>query len=254
MQVICIMKGMILVNILFFTFLGSILSLAGSFLLLTKRGLTEKLSNQLLNFAAGALLATAFLDLLPEALEFAGENDIFLWALAGFISFFFAERFIQAFHHHHAHGQEASTFLILIGDGVHNFIDGVTITTAFLTSIPLGITTSLAVAAHEVPQEIADMGVLLTNGLSRSRALFYNFLSALTSVAGALLAFFFASFIENYLYIFLAVTAGHFIYIAASDLIPVLHEKYAQDRKMLNGGLFLLGIVIVYFFRVLFEG
>lgn len=245
---------MILLNILLFTFLGSILSLVGSFLLLMKKGLTEKLSNQLLNFAAGALLATAFLDLLPEALEFAGESDIFLWTLAGFVSFFFAERFIQVFHHHHAHGHEASTFLILIGDGIHNFIDGIAITTAFLTSMPLGITTSLAVAAHEIPQEIADMGVLLANGLSRSRALFYNFLSALTAVAGALIAFFFASFIENYLYIFLAVTAGHFIYISASDLIPVLHEKYAQDRKMVNGGLFILGIVTVYIFRTIFEG
>lgn len=245
---------MTLVYILVFTFIGSILSLAGSYLLLLKKGLTQSLSNQLLNFAAGALLATAFVDLLPEAVEFAGEADIFIWSLAGFVSFFFAERFIQAFHHHHAHGHAASTFLILIGDGIHNFIDGIAITTAFLTSIPLGITTSLAVAAHEVPQEIADMGVLLNNGLSRSKALFYNFLSALTALAGALIAFFFASFIEQYLYIFLAVTAGHFIYIAASDIVPLLHEKYAENRKKLDGALFLIGILAVYSFTRYFEG
>jgi zinc and cadmium transporter len=239
--------------ILLFTFLGSLLSLIGSYLLILRKGLTEALSNQLLNFAAGALLATAFLDLRPEAIEFSGENDVFIWALAGFISFFFAERFIRVFHLHHSHGHEASTLLILIGDGIHNFIDGIAITIAFLTNVPLGITTSLAVAAHEIPQEIADMGVLLANGVNRKKALFYNFLSALTALVGALLAFFFASFIQEYLYIFLAITAGHFIYISASDLIPVLHEKFAQDKKWVNGGLFLLGIISVYLFTTIFE-
>ena len=240
--------------ILLFTFLGSVLSLLGSFFLLLKKGLTERLSTHLLNFAAGALLAPAFFDLMPEALELAGEADIFVWVLAGFISFFFAERFIHSFHHQHDQNQQASTYLILIGDGIHNFIDGVAITTAFLTNIPLGITTSLAVASHEIPQEIADMGVLLTNGLSRSKALYYNFLSALTALLGALVAFFFASFIESRLYLFLAVTAGHFIYISASDLIPTIHEQYLENRKNTHVVIFLLGILTVFIFTQIFEG
>lgn len=244
---------MILVNILIFTLIGSVLSLLGSFLLLIRKGLTEKLSSQLLNFAAGALLATAFFDLMPESLAVSKEADIFIWVLGGFISFFFAERFIQVFHHHHDHGQKASTYLVLLGDGIHNFIDGIAITTAFLTNTPLGIATSLSVAAHEIPQEIADMSILITNGLSRSKALYYNFLSALTAIFGALIAFFFASFIEAHLYIFLAITAGHFIYISASDLVPTIHENYRENRKGLHGALFLLGIMMVFVFTRVFE-
>lgn len=240
--------------ILLATLLVSIASLAGSLLLLLKKGLTQSISSQLINFAAGALIATAFLDLLPEAIEANPEANIFLWALAGFISFFFAERFIQIFHHHHGHGQKPATFLILIGDGIHNFIDGIAITTTFLTSTPLGITTSLAVAAHEIPQEIGDMGILLANGLSRGKALWYNFLSALTALVGALLAYFFASYIEAYLYIFLGITAGHFIYIAASDLIPDIHEKYLENRKLSHALIFLLGVASVYIFTIIFEG
>src|SRR3989338_6292973 len=199
--------------IIIFTFIGSILSLVGSFFLLIKHDITELFSNQLVNFAAGVLIAVAFLDLLPEASELVGGSNIFLPVLLGFISFFFAERFIQWFHYHHGHGQKSNILLILVGDGVHNFIDGVAITASFLTSIPLGITTSIAVAAHEIPQEIADMGVLLAAGYTKRKALFYNFLSALTALAGAIIAFFFASFVQQNLYIFLSTTAGFFIYI-----------------------------------------
>lgn len=245
---------MILVYIIIFTFIGSILSLAGSFLLLVQKKTTEVFSNNMINFAAGVLIAVAFLDLLPEAAEEAGENNIFLAALIGFVGFFLAERFIQWFHYHHGHGEEASTFLILVGDGVHNFIDGVVITASFLTSIPLGITTSFAVAMHEIPQEIADMTVLLSNGLSKSKALFFNFLSALTALAGALLAYFFASYIEQYLYFFLSLTAGFFIYIAASDLIPELHEKYLENKKFSAVGIFVLGILAVFASTKFFEG
>ena len=240
--------------IIIFTFIGSILSLVGSFFLLIKHDITELFSNQLVNFAAGVLIAVAFLDLLPEASELVGGSNIFLPVLLGFISFFFAERFIQWFHYHHGHGQKSNILLILVGDGVHNFIDGVAIAASFLTSIPLGITTSLAVAAHEIPQEIADMGVLLTGGLSKSKALLYNSISALTALAGAVLAFFFASLIEPYLYVFLALTAGFFIYIAAADLIPQLHEEFAKNRKFSPVLMFVLGIFLVFAFGKIFEG
>jgi zinc and cadmium transporter len=245
---------MVLAYILIFTFLGSIASLVGSFFLLIKRQLTQSFTDKIVNFAAGVLIAVALLDLLPAAQESAGAKNIFMPTLVGFVIFFFAERFLQWFHRHHEHGQRASVLLILVGDGVHNFIDGVAIAASFLTSIPLGITTSLAVAAHEIPQEIADMSVLLTSGLSKSRALFLNFLSALTALAGALLAFFFAAFIRDNIYIFLSATAGFFIYISASDLIPSLHEKYLENRKFSYSFLFLLGILVVVIFAEIFKG
>lgn len=244
---------MVLAYILIFTFIGSIASLSGSYLLLIKRNLTENFSHQLISFAAGVLLATAFLDLLPEAREASPDGEFFMVTLLGFVVFFLAERFIRLFHHHHGHGEKVTTLLVLLGDGVHNFIDGFAITASFLTSIPLGITTSIAVAAHEVPQEIADMGILLANGLPKMKALFYNFLSALAAMAGALIAYFFASSIENNLYIFLSLTAGFFIYISASDLIPSLHEKLLESRVS-NTLIFILGIVSVFAFTTLLGG
>lgn len=253
MQLVCNTVTVTLTLIIIFTLVGSIASLAGSFFLLFQKKLTENFSNQLISLAAGVLIAVAFLDLLPEASELTEPEYIFLPALLGFIIFFMSERFIRVFHHHHGHGEKPSTYLILIGDAVHNFVDGVAITIGFLTSTTVGITTSFAVAAHEIPQEIADMGILLANGLSKKKALFLNFLSALTALLGALLAYFFAAFIEQNLYIFLSLTAGFFIYISASDLIPNLHEKLTENRTI-NTIIFLLGVVAVYSFKAFFEG
>jgi zinc and cadmium transporter len=246
---------MILAYIIIFTLFGSVLSLIGGTLLLLKKRISENFACSLISFAAGALIGVAFLDLLPEAVEEAGESDVFLPALIGFVAFFFAERVIRIFHHHR-HGDEsgtkATTPLVIFGDCVHNFVDGVVITTAFLTAIPVGIITALAIAAHEVPQEIADMGVLLANGLSKLKALLFNFLSALTALAGALIAFFFAGFIQDYIYIFLALAAGHFIYISASDLIPELQETHSKERKIPLALIFVLGIASIWVFTNLF--
>src|SRR3990167_8066884 len=126
---------MILAYIIAFTLIGSILSLLGSLFLLFKQEITQDFSQKLISFAAGALIATAFLDLLPEAAELKEGPQIFLFTLLGFVSFFFAERYIRLFHYHHGHGEKPSTLLVLAGDGVHNFIDGVAIAVAFLVSI-----------------------------------------------------------------------------------------------------------------------
>jgi len=245
---------MILVYIIVFTLIGSILSLFGSLFLLLKQKITQDFSQKLISFAAGALIATAFLDLLPEAAELKEGPQIFLFSLLGFVSFFFAEKYIRLFHYHHGHGEKPSTLLVLAGDGVHNFIDGVAIAVAFLVSIPLGIVTTIAVASHEIPQEIADMGVLLANGLPKARALIFNFLSAITALIGAIAAFLLAGRIEGYLYIFLAVAAGHFIYIAASDLIPELHEKSRGKKDIGSILIFVLGILTIYLSSLIFEG
>ena len=244
---------MILAYILIFTTIGSLFSLVGSLFLLLKKQVTENFANFLISFAAGALIATAFLDLLPEANKLAEGKNIFSAVMLGFLSFFFSERYIRLFHYHHGHGEKPSTYLVLIGDGIHNFVDGVTIAVAFLTSVPLGITTSIAVAAHEMPQEIADMGVLLANGLSKTKALFYNFLSALTALTGAILAFFLVSQINQYLYFFLAMAAGHFIYIAASDLIPEIHEDLGKKKGLETIIVFIIGILAIFAFTSVFE-
>ena len=244
---------MILVYIIVFTLIGSIFSLFGSLFLLLKQKITQDFSQKLISFAAGALIATAFLDLLPEASELKEGPQIFLFSLLGFVSFFFAEKYIRLFHYHHGHGEKPSTLLVLAGDGIHNFVDGVAIAVAFLVSIPLGIVTTIAVASHEIPQEIADMGVLLANGLPKTRALIFNFLSAITALIGAISAFLLAGRIEGYLYIFLAIAAGHFIYIAASDLIPELHEKSRGKRDIGSILIFVLGILTIYLSSLIFK-
>lgn len=235
---------MILAYILFFTFLGSIVSLLGGVMLLLKEKFAIKISHFLAAFAAGTLLGTAFLDLLPESLEGGKEIDIFWWTLIGILAFFLLERFI---HHHHDDPENKNVVsLIVVGDSIHNFIDGVAIAATFLISIPLGIVTSLAVAAHEIPQEIADFGLMLHKGVKRNKVLKINFLSALFAMVGAILTFFARDQIEGMLPIFLALTAGFFIYIAASDLIPEIHNEDKRVVALTETLLLLLGVLVIW--------
>lgn len=235
---------MILAYILFFTFLGSIVSLVGGILLLAKEKFAIKVSHFLAAFAAGTLLGTAFFDLLPESLEGGGEVDIFWWTLIGILAFFLLERFI---HHHHDDPENKNVVpLIVVGDSIHNFIDGVAIAATFLISIPLGIVTSIAVAAHEIPQEIADFGLMLHKGVKRNKVLKINFLSSLFAMVGAILTFFARDQIEDMLPIFLALTAGFFIYIAASDLIPEIHNEDKRIVALVETLLLLLGVLVIW--------
>lgn len=235
---------MILAYILFFTFLGSIVSLLGGVLLLAKEKFAIKISHFLAAFAAGTLLGTAFFDLLPESLEGGGEIDIFWWTLIGILTFFLLERFI---HHHHDDPENKNVVpLIVVGDSIHNFIDGVAIAATFLISIPLGIVTSLAVAAHEIPQEIADFGLMLHKGVKRNKVLKINFLSALFAVAGALLTYLAKDGLQGMLPILLSLTAGFFIYIAASDLIPEIHHEDQRVIALTETLLLLLGVLTIW--------
>lgn len=235
---------MILAYILFFTFLGSIVSLIGGILLLVKEKFAIKISHFLAAFAAGTLLGTAFFDLLPESLEGGGEIDIFWWALVGILLFFLLERFI---HHHHDDPENKNVVpLIVVGDSIHNFIDGVAIAATFLISIPLGIVTSLAVAAHEIPQEIADFGLMLHKGVRKNKVLKINFLSALFALAGALVTYLAKDALEGLLPIFLSLTAGFFIYIAASDLIPEIHHEDKRVIALTETLLLLLGVLVIW--------
>lgn len=249
-----------LIYILLFTLIGSIFALIGGVILLSREKLVLKISHFLASFAAGVLLGSAFFDLLPEALE-EGKNlgiEVFSWTLAGIVLFFLLERFIHWFHHHEDYHDDErhinSTLpLIIIGDTLHNFIDGIIIAATFLVNIPLGMITALAVFAHEVPQEIGDFGLMLHKGLSRKKILWVNIVSAGVSLAGAVLTYVLGDFLKYYIPIFLAVTAGFFIYIATSDLIPEIHYEKRKGFAFIETLLLIIGIIVVYLVVSLLE-
>ena len=237
--------------IILFTLLGSVFSLIGGIILVYKKKLVLKISHFLASFAAGTLLGAAFFDLLPEALNEGEIQTILFWVLAGILVFFLLERFIHWFHHHHEHLHKETPPtipLVIFGDSVHNFIDGVAIAATFLTSIPLGIVTTLAVATHEIPQEIGDLGILLHRGLAKKKVLFFNFASALTALLGAIATFLLGEALANILPTLLAITAGFFIYIAASDLIPEIHHENRKGFAFIESMLLLIGVLTIGLF------
>lgn len=244
------------ISIIIASLFVSFVSLSGALLLVWKRLLTDKVITSFVGFAAGILLATAFLDLLPEAAEGGVEiANIFMLTFLGIVIFFFLERFVLWFHHHdEPHNSKPSAYLILLGDGLHNFIDGVAIAASFLTSPILGLTTTLAIAAHEAPHEIADFSVLIAGGMKKTKALLYNFLSGLTALLGAILGFYFLENLEGLLPLTLAFTAGMFIYIACADLIPDLHTDFKKQKNWIQSLPFILGIAAAFIIVKLLEG
>ncbi len=245
--------------IIIFTLISSVVSLLGGVLLLLKQNFALKISHYLSAFAAGALLATAFFDLLPESFEHMEELgmdiNIPLWALVGILSFFILERFI---HHHHSHGnveeKKAVIPLVILGDTMHNFTDGVAIAATFLISIPLGIVTSLAVAAHEIPQEIGDFGLLLGRGMKKGKVLLINLYSSLAALIGATVTFIYKDNLEGFLPLILSVTAGFFIYIALANLIPEIHSRENQKIAFWESVMLFIGVLVVYFAISSLEG
>ena len=226
------------------TLLVSLISFVGIVFAFSTRW-TERSEMLLLSFAAGVLLSTVFLDLFPEAVARSGGNGrVFSAALAAMIGFFFLERFLHGFHVHEESRAVASRYMILIGDAVHNFVDGVVIAASFVASPALGITTTLAVIAHEIPQEIADYGILVRGKLSPRNALLLNFASGLTALLGTLACFWLKDLVEANLGFFLTATAGMFIYVAASDLIPELHEPQHRGQWLYTAP-FVLGVALM---------
>ena len=250
-----------LAYILLFTFLGSIAALIGGVILLSKEKFALKISHFLASFAAGVLLGTAFFDLLPEAMN-EGEGtgvDVFFYTLVGIVIFFLIERFIHWFHHHeeyHEHEKETKSTLslIIIGDTMHNFLDGVVIAATFMVNPQVGILTAIAVFAHEIPQEIGDFGLMLHKGLSRKRIIIVNIISAAFAFMGAIITYLLGNVLEGYLPVFLAITAGFFIYIAASDLIPEIHHEKRRGFAIIESLLLILGIVVVWMSVSFLEG
>ena len=237
----------------------SLISFIGVFTLSIKTKQLHKMLILLVSFAAGALFGDAFIHLLPEAVEEYGFSlELSLSILAGIVVFFVVEQIIQWRHCHHGehiHKKHIHpfAFMNLIGDAVHNFIDGVIIGASYLISIPAGIATTIAVALHEIPQEIGDFGVLLKGGFSRKKALFVNFLVSLAAVGGALVALFLGSMIDNFTMFLIPFAVGGFIYIAGADLVPEIHKEMKAKTALTSLIFFLLGIAVMLALLIFLE-
>lgn len=241
--------------IIFFTFFASIVSLLGVVLFLRREKLMRRISMYFTSFASGVLLAIVFFDLFPEAVEKNGNPaDVFLFGLVGFLAFFLIER---AFHWHHRHegvshqipGPAPFRYLIMIGDLLHNFLDGTAVAATFLVSPALGIATSISVFFHEIPKEISDVSLLIHSGMTKKNAILFNMISAVAAFLGAIIAFLFAGKILPALGPFFAFAAGNFLYIASVDLIPEIQEETKNKKAVAQVILLFAGIFIMWGLR-----
>lgn len=233
----------------------SLLSLIGALLFLTGDAVIGPLITYSLAVSSGVILGSVFFDVLPESIALFPEGALSV-TLGGFIGFFALEKLLSWHHHtqgdhHEDHDEKPVALLTLVGDSIHNFIDGVVIASGYLVSIPIGISTTIAVIAHEIPHEMSDFLVLLHAGLPKSKALLYNFFSALTAVAGASLVLFFSLRVESLGRYLLPFAAGNFLYIAASDLIPELHKIRRLSVSMVQIVLLISGVIIINIVRML---
>ncbi|MGD9276472.1 MAG: ZIP family metal transporter [Candidatus Pacearchaeota archaeon] len=223
----------------------SLISFTGILFLINRKKFFQKFLMILVAFAAGTMLATVFFDLIPESFE---ELQNYYFIIIGILFFFVLESLIH-WHHDHSGTCEGClhpyVYLNLIGDAIHNFLDGIIIASGFLISIPSGIAVSIAIIFHEIPQEIGDFAVLVHGGFSKTKALFYNFLSATTAILGALIGYFALSNVQNLTPYIIAIAAGGFIYIAISDLFPELHKEKDLKKKLIQIGFLILGIILV---------
>lgn len=247
-----------LAYVIFFSLIGGIVSLIGGILLLRHERTAKLLAEYATPLAAGALIAAVFLDLLHEGIEESEPLTVLMWTLIGVLIFFYAERFLRWFHHHHGHDsgplrekhdskrKDPTVSLIIAGDTMHNALDGVAIAAAFLISIPTGIVTTIAIAAHEIPQEIGDFGLLLSKGMSRKKVLLVNVCSAIATTALAIITYLLGSADRLPIGALLGLSAGFLLYIALSDIIPTIHEN-SHDRKLLDVRplMVLVGVLVV---------
>lgn len=239
-------------------FIVSLLGLLVFLALYVQDKILKKVLIYLVSFSAGGLMGGAFFHLLPESI---GANckplSIFVSLMAGFCLFFILEKFLR-WHHCHEHGNECPRklhlgYLNLIGDAVHNLIDGIIIASTYAVSIPLGIVTTISIISHEIPQELGDFGVLLYSGMSKKRAMFFNFMVALIAVMGVFVGYFLIQYVEGITLFLVPAAAGGFIYIAASDLIPELHKEIKAKGSIFNFLVFLAALILMLGLKIFSE-
>ncbi|MFZ2025303.1 MAG: ZIP family metal transporter [Microgenomates group bacterium] len=235
-----------LIAIIIANIIISLGGLAGVVTFSLKEKVLNKILMSLVALSAGALMGGAFIHLLPESVDMMDPMMAFGIVLFSFVCFFFIEKLLHWRHCHKGHC-DVHTFgyMNLIGDGVHNFIDGLIIAATFMTSIPLGIATTLTVAMHEIPQEIGDFGVLLYSGFEKKKALISNFFVACIAILGGVTGYFLSLYAEHFIAYLLPFAAGGFIYIAASDLMPEIRKEQSLKRTIASFGMFLVGIAIM---------
>jgi len=248
-----IANGEVLIYSLISVILVSLISLIGIGILFLNKKILKKVVLILVSFSAGALIGDSFIHLLPEAVEEKGFTIyISLFIILGILIFFIIEKFVHWIHCHvpvsrnHTH---TFAFMNLIGDGLHNLIDGLVIGASYLVNIQVGIATTVAVILHEIPQEISDFGVLLQGGFTKTRALFYNLLAAITAILGTLISLFLGKNFTGYKMFLIPLTVGGFIYIAASDLIPELHKEIKISKSIMQILGIILGILVMVSLR-----
>lgn len=240
------------ISVLFWSSIASVFSLVAGILLISRKNWRQLAIRFGLPFGAGALLAAAFLGVLPEATHTMDTEHALVYALGGFLAFFLLERLLGWFHHHENHHHDAvhgrnttsHRWLVIIGDTLHNAIDGLAIGAAFLVNPAAGIGTALAVAAHEIPQEIGDFSILLGKGMKPRGVILVNVVSALATVVAALAMYTFGKQFDINAGPLLAVAAGFFVYIAASDIIPDIHEKPRREGNI-QAAMLLVGVLVI---------
>ena len=239
-------------SILVSTFLVSLISLVGVFTLSMDEEKLKRITIHLVSLSAGGLLGAVFIHLLPEAVEQYSSSPIFFYVLVGFVLFFVMEKFL---HWHHCRENRCKVhsfaYMNLIGDAIHNFTDGLIMAAGFLTSPALGVITVVAIALHEIPQEIGDFGVLIYAGLTRKKALFYNFVVALTAMLGGLVGYFLSSAFSFIVPFLVPFAAGGFLYISASDLVPEIREEHSVKKTALNFVFFFVGILVMFLVKLI---
>ena len=236
---------MTLFFIILSTVLVSLVSFVGAVTLSLNENTLRKILFYLIALSIGASMGAAFFDLIPEAVEKSEKALVYI--LVGFFCFLLIEKFLHWRHCHKEHCQEHSfAYMNLYGDGLHNFLDGIILASSFMANIGLGIAATIAIVLHEIPQEISDFGVLIYGGFKKSKALFFNFISALTAVAGGIIGFYLLGVAESLSPFLIAFAAGGFIYIAASDLLPEVRKENNVKKTIINFAVILLGIILMY--------
>ncbi|PIY79419.1 MAG: ZIP family metal transporter [Candidatus Pacebacteria bacterium CG_4_10_14_0_8_um_filter_43_12] len=228
-------------------FLISFASLTGAVTLILNQHRLQSILLMLVSLSAGTLMGGAFLHLLPEAIGHLPAQSVFLTTLIAFVGFFFIERVL---HWHHCHKERHERKILgamnLTGDTVHNFLDGLILAAAFSVDVKIGFATAIAIALHEIPQEVSDFGVLLHSGWEKKRALLTNYLVSLTIVAGAVIGFLLAEQAEALSFWLMPVAAGGFIYIAAADLMPEIRQEKDLGKSLLHMTIFITGVFLMF--------